>query len=107
MSDAEVANDFEGLETWGTEISCVSLYGANTYAIHNATLIHALHTALTLEGRKVSQLAVVMQAGCRYRSGTLPWISPIDRLPHDACPWIDERFESCNPESAVGIRNRL
>lgn len=52
MSDVEAKQDHEGLKTWTTEISCVSLYAANSYAMYNATVILAIDTAVKSAGPK-------------------------------------------------------
>lgn len=49
MYEVEV-QDPEGLKTWKTEISCVSLYAGNTYAMYNATVILAIDTAVLSAG---------------------------------------------------------
>lgn len=50
MIEVEAQNDPSGLKTWNTEISCVSLYAANSYAIYNATVILAIDTAVQSAG---------------------------------------------------------
>lgn len=50
MYDVDVQNDPEGLKTWSTDIDCVSLYAANSYAVYNATVLLAIDLAVQSAG---------------------------------------------------------
>jgi hypothetical protein len=50
MTEVAVKDNSEGLKTWETEIDCVSLYAANSYAVYNAIVILAISTAIQSAG---------------------------------------------------------